>query len=201
MKFLAIDTSDARLIAAAVNGEKIAIKRDASPAQTHSVYLMPKIEEALQEAGMGLEDCDFVACTVGPGSFTGIRIGIATAKGLCFARNLPALGVTSFDALAYTETGRKRLALIDAGRGNYYLCGYGEGEEILVPPAFAPFERVQELIDEGFLPIAGEELFAGVTKVDFAMGLVNAAKAKSGEAGKEPLEALYLRKSAAEEGR
>ena len=93
-------------------------------AMQHSVCLLPEIDGALKEAGLALEDCDFFACAVGPGSFTGIRIGISTVKGLAFALGKPTLGVTSLRAIAYAEEGC-RAALVDAGHGNVYAEGFG----------------------------------------------------------------------------
>ena len=93
-------------------------------ALTHSVVLMGEIENALAEAGIDKKDIDVFACAVGPGSFTGIRIGVATVKALAYALGKKVLGVTSFDSLAYNVSdGRKKLAVIDARHGNFYACG------------------------------------------------------------------------------
>ena len=138
--------------------------------------------------------------SVGAGSFTGIRIGIATVKGLCFASGVPALAVTSFDALAYAERGGKRLALVDAGHGYYYTCGYGEEREILIPPAYSSKEEAERLIKGGFSAVAYETLGLGEKIVDPTQGLLHAVRAKCGEKiSPAMLHALYIRKSSAEE--
>lgn len=192
MKFLGIDTSGASLCLVAVNGETV-IKQQGEPcAQTHSVRLMGEIENALARAGMSANECDFFACTVGPGSFTGIRIGIATVKGLCFALEKPALAVTSLDAGAYAETGTKRLALIDALHGNFYACGYGENNAVEIEPAFLTSEETDALKAKGYAP---------ATHLT-AEGLYNAIVAKKEKLiNASELAALYLRKSSAEEKR
>ena len=132
MKFLAIDTSGRALNVVAVNEEKTVVSRREDCAMRHSVLLMDAIDGALKEAGMTLADCDFLACVVGPGSFTGIRIGIATVKGLCLAGEKKALSLTTFDTLAYADTDGKRLCLVDAGHGNVYACGY-DGTQVVLP--------------------------------------------------------------------
>lgn len=199
MKFLAIDTSSARLTAVAVNGEEEIKYTGDACAQRHSIELMPKIENLLARAHMRADECDFFACVVGPGSFTGIRIGIATVKGLCLALQKPALAITSFEALAYAETG-KRLALVGAGHGNFYACAYGEnGEE--VAPAFLSGEQTQALIERGYYPVCADGSYSSARIADVAEGLLRAAKDKANKGFSGALEALYLRKSSAEERR
>ena len=201
MKFLAADTSGKQLNIAAVNGGKTVLRRT-DCAMRHSVVLMGEIDAALKETGLTAAECDFFACVAGPGSFTGIRIGIAAVKGLCLALGKPALALTSFDCLAYADKkGGKKLCLVDAGHGNYYACGYA-GTEAVLPPAFLGGEEVSALMAEGYAPVAAGPLFAGVRGADHAAGLAEAARAKAEAArGAHFLEALYLRKSSAEERR
>lgn len=201
MKFLAVDTSGAHLTVVACNGEESVVTDVADCMRAHSVRLMEEIDRTLNELRLTPADCDFFGCVVGAGSFTGIRIGIATVKGLCFAVGKPALAVTSFDALAYAEEGGKLLALVDAGHGAYYACGYTDGV-VTVPPAYCGGERVRALRAEGYELVSGEALPVGSRSVDGARGLLNAVRAKSGQLiPARELEALYLRKSSAEEGR
>ena len=79
--YLALDTSSRYLTVLAVKGEKKVLRHSADCAMQHSVRLMGEVEAALEEAGLTPAECDFFAAVTGPGSFTGIRIGIATAKG------------------------------------------------------------------------------------------------------------------------
>lgn len=192
MKFLGIDTSGARLSLVAVNGETVIKSQGDVCAQTHSVRLMDEIGRVLALAHMSAGECDFFAVVVGPGSFTGIRIGIATVKGLCFALEKPALAVTSLDAIAYAETGVKRLALVDALHGNFYACAYNENGGADTAPAFLNADEVNALIEKGYAPATGLT----------AEGLYHAIIAKKEKlisAGE--LTALYLRKSSAEENK
>lgn len=200
MKFLAIDTSGKYLSAAACNGEQTESIFLGDCAMKHSVVLMDKIGEVLARAHMSAGECDFFAAVTGPGSFTGIRIGIATVKGLCVACGKPALGVTSFDCIAYNEESVKTLALVDAGRGECYACGY-EGGRIVLAPSILPAARVMELSGEYRL-LCAEELPFPCERADPCRGLIAAVKARAAErAPAEELHAVYLRKSSAEENR
>lgn len=98
---------------------------------THSELLLPLIAECLGELGMQAGELSAVACGAGPGSFTGLRIGLSTAKGLCFALGLPLLLVSSLEALAHRALSeaaqsppRPVLAVLDAFRGQVFarLC-------------------------------------------------------------------------------
>ena len=199
MKFLAVDTSGKALNVVAVNEDVRVVLRRADCAMQHSVMLMGEIDSALSRAGLSPADCGFFACVVGPGSFTGIRIGIATVKGLCLALGKPALALTSFDCLAYADKSGKKLCLVDAGHGNFYACGYAD-TEVVLPAAFISRAQADALIAEGYAPVAAAPLFEGVRTADIGAGLSAAALAKAGEArGAHALEALYLRRSSAEE--
>ena len=198
MKFLAIDTSAKRLIVIA-KGEKTVL-RDLDCAMQHSVRLMGEIDAALKEADLSLKDCDFLACVVGPGSFTGIRIGIATVKGLAMAAEKPVLAVTSFDSLAYAEGSGKKLALVDAGHDYFYACPY-EGK-IAKTAAYLSKSDVEKLIEEGYAPVSGEEISIKSHVVSVANGLLAAAEELADRASTvDTLAAEYLRKSNAEEQR
>ncbi len=197
MKFLAIDTGAKKLTVAAKNGEEeVALSLDC--AMQHSVRLFETIEEVLSRARLTLAELDFIACVVGPGSFTGIRIGISAVKGLCFAAEKPALVVTSFEEIAYDGEG-KRIAVVDAGHGYVYAEGFG----VELTAGYYPFEEVAAYaLAAGARLLSAEYEGMGVEKTDAARGLLRAAEAKSGEcASSEMLAALYLRRSAAEEGR
>lgn len=201
MKFLAIDTSGKRLTAIAYADGRAEKTCLSDCAMQHSVRLMDEIDGVLSRAGMSASECDFFAVVVGAGSFTGIRIGISTVKGLCLALGKPALSVTSFDCIAYAEESVPVLALVDAGHGCYYACAYGADKRAETAPCFLPREEAEKIAAKGYAPVSGEPLSLG-RETDAGEGLLRAVLAKSGEtAPAERLTALYIRKSSAEENR
>lgn len=196
MKFLGIDTSGGTVCVAAVNGEKEAFR---AVEGVTSVRLMDDIGGVLNEVGLNLADADFIACVVGPGSFTGIRIGISTAKGLCFALNKKALALTSFDLLAYAEKG-KALALVDAGHSNYYACPFENGAR--GEGAFLSQSELDCYKNAGYRFLSSKRLAVESDIVEGGRALIGAAKKYGREArNANALTALYLRKSSAEEKR
>jgi len=100
MKILALDTSATVATVALLDGEEILAEQTINNGNTHSETVLPMIESALGSAGLSASDIDLFACSNGPGSFTGVRIGVATAKGLAFASDKPCVGVSTLEALA-----------------------------------------------------------------------------------------------------
>ncbi|MDX6674211.1 MAG: tRNA threonylcarbamoyladenosine biosynthesis protein TsaB, partial [Solirubrobacteraceae bacterium] len=101
------------------------------------------VDEALAAVGLELGELDRLGVGVGPGSFTGLRIGIATARALAQAADLPLAGVSTLDALAAAAAdelgpGRAVLAVIDAGRGEGFAAGFRDGRALAAAAALAP---------------------------------------------------------------
>ena len=89
--------------------------------KTHSQKLMPMIDEAFKKSNMSLDDINLISCCLGPGSFTGVRIGIATAKAFSDSKNIPTFGVSSLEALAHNLNQDGLICgLINANNGNVY---------------------------------------------------------------------------------
>ncbi len=192
MNFLGVDTSAEYLTVIAVRDGKCETRFLNDCARSHSVCLMAEIDRALSALKMKPSDCDFFSAVVGPGSFTGIRIGISTIKGLCLATGKPALPVTSFEVLAYAEREKKLLCTVDAGHGYYYAAGYDD-RKLTIPPAYIPCEAADEIVKSGYLRIDR-------TTCDPAKGFLEAVTAKAEHTvAVGELSALYLRKSSAEE--
>lgn len=124
MRILAVDTSAVCAAVAVTDGEKILSECQTNTGLTHSRTLMPMIDSALKNAEIPLESIDVFACSVGPGSFTGIRIGVAAIKGLCDGLKKKCLPVSTLEALAYNLLGRKctAVSVMDA-RCNQVYCG------------------------------------------------------------------------------
>lgn len=123
MRLLAIDTStDACAVGLTVDGNLTAFSEAAGRA--HAELLMGMIEAAMAGAGLSFTDLDRIAVTVGPGSFTGVRVGIAAARGLALASGVPAVGVSTLavhaEAARALAGTRPVLAVLAAGRGELY---------------------------------------------------------------------------------
>lgn len=204
MNYLAIDTSGEYLTVIAKHGERTERVFRPDCLAKHSVVLMDEIDGVLSRAQMTAAECDFFAVVVGPGSFTGIRIGIATVKGLAFAAGKQVLPVTSLDGIAYSVEDAPVLALVDAGHGAVYACAYEKDKSVAVPPAYRTGEEASELANT-FLPYAHKALSFGGKEAkiaDVCLGLERAVEAKKDAlADAAELAALYLRKSSAEEMR
>ena len=202
MKYLAIDTSSKNLTVILNDGKNL-LKIDEFSDVRHSETLMPSIESLVESSNVSISDLDFIAVIVGAGSFTGIRIGIATIKALCFAFNKPCLSITSFDTLAYNKKGEKVLAVIDAKHNGFYVCGY-DNKKVVLEPCYIMRDKLDEIKGEyqrlvAVKPIDGLD----ICPVSVEKGLEIAVREKSGEIScdLESLVPLYCRKSQAEEGR
>lgn len=100
MKILGVESSATAASAAVLCDGKITSLQFTNTGLTHSETLMPMIERALSSSGVSLSEIDYIAVSYGPGSFTGVRIGVATVKGLCFAQNKMCVPVSSLEAAA-----------------------------------------------------------------------------------------------------
>lgn len=121
MKILSIDTSS-NICAVGVLEDSTLLKEvSENSGLTHSENLLPMIQNLLSNLSLSLKDIDFIVCDKGPGSFTGIRIGIATAKGFSDSLGKPAIGISSLEALAYNVKEQGIIcSLIDAKNENVY---------------------------------------------------------------------------------
>lgn len=199
MNYLAIDTSGKHLTVIAKKDGKTERVSLSDCMAKHSVVLMDEIDGALSRVGLTPRECDFFGVAVGPGSFTGIRIGISTVKGLCFACGKQAVAVTSFDCIAYSKE-TPVMALVDAGHGYVYACAYDGEKRIVRSPAYVSAAELEEKRAE--YPFYASEPIDGAALADVALGLERAIEAKSASPiPAEKLSALYLRKSSAEENR
>ncbi len=101
MKILSIDTTSDICGVSLLEDFNLICKLDQNTQKTHSENLMPMIHQAFQQANLTLQDIDLLVCDKGPGSFTGIRIGIATIKAFHDSLNIPCIGVNALEVLAY----------------------------------------------------------------------------------------------------
>lgn len=149
---LIIDTSGPQgLVAIARHGECLAATANHQPMQ-HAAFVQPAVEQLMQQNGWRLADLDAVAVLNGPGSYTGLRVGLASAKGICYALNKPLITLSSLQTMALAAanegiTADKPLLfcpMIDARRMEVFFGMYnGQNEELLKPAAV--------ILDEHFL--------------------------------------------------
>lgn len=168
MKLLAFDTATTGCSAAFLADGRIVARRAAAMARGQSETLMPMIEEVMAEAGAVYADLDALAVTVGPGAFTGLRIGLATARGLALALNIPCAGVTTLEAVAAAvpeaaRRGRRLLVALDSKRDDLYVQMFGPSLAPLGPPAALMPAGLAGLADgEGPLLVAGDAVARAV---------------------------------------
>ncbi|MDO9431790.1 MAG: tRNA (adenosine(37)-N6)-threonylcarbamoyltransferase complex dimerization subunit type 1 TsaB [Phenylobacterium sp.] len=143
---LAIDTCLFACSVAVVDGERVLARRVEPMSRGHQERLAPLVQEAMVEAGLGFDRLDRIGVTVGPGSFTGLRVGLAFAKGLAAALAIPAVGIGSLEALAEPERGNV-VAVLDAKRGQVYLQAFSDGVPVSAPDAL-PIETAAARLAE-----------------------------------------------------
>jgi tRNA threonylcarbamoyladenosine biosynthesis protein TsaB len=123
VNILAMDSSTpACTVAALLDGECFELFETGE--NLHSSRMLPMVDEVLAHSSIALHDIDCIAVGVGPGSFTGLRIGVGIAQGLAYAANLPVVSVSSLAALAGARTDNRVLAGIDARMGEIYWACY-----------------------------------------------------------------------------
>lgn len=159
MKILAIDTSCRASQTAFKDGDKIS-SVSVIDSRTHSVKLLPAIETTLAQMNTQPEEIGLVAVTKGPGSFTGLRIGVTTAKMLAYASGIPAVGINTLDYIAYRYRDFNGIvcSLIDARNLRVYGCVYKSG----VRSAEYFVGNLSEFLENVTVSFPGEEiLFCG----------------------------------------
>lgn len=172
MKILALDTSTLTGSVALIDDGAVLAESVARVRANHSEQLLPLVDEVLARAGVKLDALDRIAVGVGPGSFTGVRIAVATAKGLHLASGVTLVGVSSLDALVASAWGAcgPVLAALDARRGELYAALY-EVRSGVRRELFAPTHATASTIGLRVLARSGGDVVTVVgdaTPSDFA---------------------------------
>ena len=137
MKILAVDTSSAICSVALLDDDKLIDEINLDNGRTHSENLMPLVDEIIRKNDLAVNDIEFIACCVGPGSFTGIRIGVSSIKAIAEVLKVKLAQVTSLETLAANvENEETIVSLIDA-RNNQVYCGIFDKEYNLKEEALA----------------------------------------------------------------
>lgn len=202
MIVLGIDTCLEACSAAVLDGGVVRAAQSLPMARGHQEALAPLVARVAAEAGLGFADLDRIGVTVGPGSFTGLRVGLAFAKGLGAALGRPVAGVGALAALAEPHPGLV-FSVIDARREQVYLQAFSDGRPLMAPDALdlaTAAARVAELSGGGAATLTGSgaALLADLlfeAKIDPATACDPAAVARlarQAPAGATP-RPLYLR--------
>ena len=146
MIVLSLDTCLSSCSVAVVDGARVLAFAGEVMARGHQERLAPMAREVMAAAGLTFDRLDRIAVTVGPGSFTGLRVGIAFAKGLALALDLPAVGIGTLEALA-AEAGGLVFPVIDARRGQLYLQAFEDGRALMAPDALSADTAAARLAD------------------------------------------------------
>ncbi len=217
MLILGIDSTSDAATAALVSDGVLLCEYTQNQKKTHSVKMLPMVEEMLNDLDVELSEIDVFACGIGPGSFTGVRIGAATIHSFCDTLSRPAVAVTSLEALYNNVNSFDGvvIALVFAREDECYTAAYENGKEILAPTvmsiddiiAYAENKRCMFVGDGA---VKNYDKLTKVSGARFAQGrhnIISAAaiaeigykKALLGEVGDSKIIApLYLRKSQAE---
>jgi len=123
---LALDTASRFVSLALHDGERVVAEHTWHTQDNHTVELAPALQRMLSDARLAPHELAGICVAIGPGSFTGLRIGLALAKGLALAHGTPLFGVPTLDALAYAQPARpeRMVALLQAGRGRIAIVAY-----------------------------------------------------------------------------
>lgn len=148
MIVLGVDTAGRTMGVAIMRDDILLYESHLATGLTHSETLMPAIDTALKSCGLTCADIDLYGVTSGPGSFTGLRIGLSTVKGLAFPANVPCAGVSTLEALALAHVGEGTvLPALDARRGEVYCAAFDLAtHERLMPDSAIPASALENFV-------------------------------------------------------
>lgn len=160
MKLLALDTAMAACSVAVRDGARITAAEHRAMARGHAEALLPMVEAVMAAAGLAYADLDAIAVTRGPGTFTGLRIGLAAARGLALAAARPLIGLTTLEVLAATvpegARGGSIMAAIEARRGEVYGQIFSSALAPLCAPAALAAEALAALPWQAPVRVVGD---------------------------------------------
>lgn len=149
MRLIAIETATLIGSIAIADDEKLISELTLNIKATHSEKLMAAIDHLMELSGLTLNDMDAIAVSIGPGSFTGLRIGLSAAKGLSYGSGKPLIGIPTLDALASNLSFSRYLVcpILDARKGEVYTAIYSKNEKVADDMAVKPASLI-EMIKE-----------------------------------------------------
>ena len=176
MKILSVDTASNICGVSILEDTDLICKLDTNTGTTHSENLMPMIEKAFQKTNLSLKDIDLLVCDKGPGSFTGIRIGVATIKAFHDSLNIPYIGITSLESLAYNiKTQGLICSILDCKNDNCYFALYekeNNSYNILLQPSTQTIQNTLEQLSE-FATKNRDIVFVGDGNITYKNQILN----------------------------
>ena len=151
-RIILIETSTSLCSVALAEDGAVTAYRESSAPKAHASLTAVFVQEVLQERGVTLSDCDAVCVSKGPGSYTGLRVGVSTAKGLCFGSGLPLIAVGTLDTLVAQAEGEYKyiIPMIDARRMEVYACVFENGAQITkTEPVIVDENSFAEYLEQG----------------------------------------------------
>jgi tRNA threonylcarbamoyladenosine biosynthesis protein TsaB len=211
VRVLALDTSTRVGSVSVVDGDRVLAARTNDDPLRHAEAIVPLVDAALADAGIARADVELVACGLGPGSFTGVRVALATAKGIALGLGAPLVGVGSLEVMAAALPAGEpaAVALIDARKGEVFWAPCSRDGARLAEPVCTPAADLAAALAPWLargLPLVGElaaavapsgaRALAGVADFPTAAALARVAAARfaaSGPDDLDDLEPLYVR--------
>lgn len=178
MNILGIETTTKRLCLGVYTGDKLC-EYNLEVGRSLSELLVPTIQRVILAVGLKIADIDYFACGLGPGSFTGMRIGVATIKGLSIVKDKPVIGISSLDILAKNVDATPRLIVtaLDARRGLIYCSSYkyengclkrkSEYQLLSLDEFLKKFRTTKPIILGDAIPLYGDKISARLKGVTF----------------------------------
>ena len=160
MKYLFIDSATTNLVVAIINEGKIAYIYDNNDGHDTSSKMMPVLSEAFENAGLKPQDIDKIFVVTGPGSFTGIRVGLTVAKTMAYALNIPIVPISSLEVMASCSGGT---ALINARRGYVFAGTYDEKLNVIYPDSYV---LMSDKLDKPYISYDEFEFTVEKSKID-----------------------------------
>lgn len=187
MNILAVDTTSDNMVIAISKNDEIFSRIGKAESKRHNSQILPFIDEALEEAKITLSEIDYLACVVGPGSFTGIRIGVSSVNALAFALSKKCVSVTALEELAFGIKEKDFYCAIDCRHDNFYYARFE-----------SDYTNMTEIGEMTLQELKKKDKVIFKDKPCDPLALIEIAKYKINAGKFDTLAPLYLKKSQAE---
>lgn len=167
MKILSITTSSNICSVCILENSNVIKELSISDAKTHSENLMPLIDKILNITDLTLDNIDYIACDIGPGSFTGIRIGIASVKALAEFKDIKIVPVTSLEALSYNINSNTYIcSMIDARNDNVYMGLFDNNHNLINTFMADNIDNILKILPKDIIYFVGNGTTVNINKIN-----------------------------------